>query len=159
VSGAVGSVSYDLDVPEFGKLPLSMSGLLVTSVTRPGARTARGDEQLQKMMPAAPMSRRTFTHDDELVVFAEVYDQQASTPHSVDVRTSIGSLEGGSPVFQNSAERTSQELSSTNGTYPYAVRIPMSNIAAGRYVLTVEATSRLGPTVRRQLPIELIPDP
>jgi hypothetical protein len=155
VSGAVGAVSYDLDIPDFGKLPLSMSGVLVTSVTRAGAATARGDEQLQKLMPAAPVSRRTFTRDDELFVFAEIYDGPGSTPHTVDIRTSIQPLDGGPQQFQNAEERSSREFQSTNGTYPYSVRIPMSRLGAGRYVLTVEATSRLGPKTQRQIPFEV----
>jgi hypothetical protein len=159
VSGAVGAVSYDLDIPDFGQLPLSISAILVTSITRPGAATARGDEQLQKLMPAAPMSRRTFTRDDELFVFAEIYDQQGSTPHTVDIRTSIQPLDGGPPQFQNAEQRSSQELQGTKGVYPFTARIPLGTLGAGRYVLTVEAASRLGAQTQRQIPFEIAAGP
>jgi hypothetical protein len=156
VSGAMGALSYDLEVPDFAQSPLNMSGVLLASLTSPGAAIARGDEQLQKVMPAAPTSRRAFTRADELVAYAEIYDQQGSTPHTVDIRTTIRVLEGGAPQFQNSEERSSQELQGTNGVYPYTARIPMSNLAAGRYVLTIEATSRLGAKAIRQIPFEII---
>jgi VWFA-related protein len=153
VNGALGSVSYDLEVPDFGQLPLSMSGVVLTSVNGPSAAVARGDEQLQKMMPAPPVFRRTFTRDDELLLFAEFYDRQGSPPHTVDIRTSIDPVDGGAPQFRAADERSSQDM------YPYTVRIPLSGLSAGRYVLTVEAASRLGPKTQRQIPFEISAGP
>jgi VWFA-related protein len=44
--GNVGSVLYDLDVPDFQKLPFSISGLVLTSPTGAALPTVRPDEQL-----------------------------------------------------------------------------------------------------------------
>jgi VWFA-related protein len=155
VSGALGALSYDLDVPDFHQLPLSMSGVLLTSLTGAAGTTARGDPQLQKVMPAAPVSRRIFSQEEELLVFAEVYDQQRNIPHTVDIRTVVHSPEGGQPLFQNAEERSSHELQGDRGAYHISTRIAVSKLNAGRYVLTVEATSRLGPTASRQIPFEV----
>ena len=52
-TGSIGTVSYDLDVPDFRKLPLAISGLLVTSREASSTVTARGDPELQKFMNAS----------------------------------------------------------------------------------------------------------
>ena len=89
--GALGSVLYDLDVPDFYKAPFSMSGLTITSMAASALPTAKADEQLKAMLPAPPAALRTFPPNDELAIFAEVYDNAASTPHKVDITTTVTS--------------------------------------------------------------------
>ena len=59
--------------------------------------TTRPDEQLKTVMPGPPVALRTFPQNDELTVFAEVYDNEASKPHKVDIATTITSGSGGPP--------------------------------------------------------------
>src|SRR4029077_19195673 len=82
---AVGTVLYDLDVPDFSKTPLSMSGLALTSPGASRLPTVRPDADLRQVMPAPPAAARVFPVDDEIALFAEVYDNQASSPHKVDI--------------------------------------------------------------------------
>jgi VWFA-related protein len=153
-SGAVGALSYDLEIPDFHKLPFSISGVLLTSMAGAATLTARPDEQLKNLMPAPPVSLRTFPQNDEVVVFAEIYDRGGNTPHTVDIATTVRSNEG-AIVFEHSDERSSSELQGARGGYGHSARVPMSKLAPGRYVLTVEARSRLGHTASRQIPFEV----
>ncbi len=156
IAGArVGSLNYDLEVPDYGKLPLSMSGLLLTSRAGTTIRTARPDALLQRAMPAPPVALRVFPKDDEVLVFAEIYDRAAGTPHNVDITTTV-TANGGTVVWKHSDERSSSELQGASGGYGHTVRVPMSGIEPGRYLLTVEARSRLGHTASRQLPFEVV---
>ena len=155
-SGAVGALTYDLEVPEFSKAPLGMSGLLLTSPTGTTTVTARPDPELQKLMPAPPVSLRTFPRDEEVLVFAEIYDNSPDTPHTVDIITTVKSTDG-AVRFELSDERSSKELQGSRGGYGHTVRIPMSKLDPGRYVLTVEARSRLGQTAARHVPFEVTP--
>ena len=155
ISGArVGSVNYDLEVPDFGKLPLSMSGLLLTS--RAGTRilTARADAILQRAMPAPPVALRTFPKDDDVLVFGEIYDRSAGPPHTVDITTTVMTA-AGTVVWKQADERSSTELQK-DASYGHSVRMAMSGLEAGRYVMTVEARSRLGPVASRQLPFDVV---
>jgi VWFA-related protein len=149
--GRVGSVNYDLEVPDYNKLPLSMSGLLLTSRTGTRTPTARPDPALQRAMPAPPVALRTFPRDDEVLVFAEIYERAAATPHSVDIITTVRA-DGGTVVWTHSDERSSRELDGANGGYGHTVRVPMSGFPPGGYVLHVEARSRLGQTASREVP-------
>jgi VWFA-related protein len=148
----VGSVLYDLDVPDFSKLPLSMSGIVLTSVFASRVPTVRPDEQLRQVLPAAPVATRVFPVNDEIALFAEVYDNAAATPHKVDIMTTVTSDEG-KVVFKNDEARDSSDIQGKSGGYGYTTRVPLKDMSPGIYVVKVEARSRLGssPAVDRQV--------
>src|SRR5204862_2011916 len=58
--GALGSVIYELEVPDFVKPPLVMSGLAITSMSGTALPTTPPDEQLKALMPGPPVALRTF---------------------------------------------------------------------------------------------------
>ena len=155
--GAVGSVLYDLEVPDFAKAPISMSGIALTSMAGAMRPTVRPDEQLRGVLPAPPVALRSFPQDDEIALFAEVYDNSASSPHKVDITATVTTDEG-KVMFKTDEERDSSDLGGKSGGYGYAAKIPMKDLAPGPYVLTVTARSRVSPnpTVRRQVRINVI---
>jgi hypothetical protein len=157
-NAALGSVIYDLEVPDFYKQPISLSGIAMTSMSGSALMTAKPDEQLKAVLPAAPIAIRTFPQNDEMALFAEVYDNSGKTPHKVDIVTSIVT-DDGKTVFKTEDERDSSELQGAKGGYGYTARIPMNDIAPGLYVLNVEARSRLGNnvTATRQVRFRVIP--
>jgi hypothetical protein len=140
---SIGSIIYDLEVPDFYKAPISLSGLTMTSLAGASMMTARPDEQLKAVLPAAPVALRTFPQNDEIALFAEIYDNTGKNPHKVDITTSI-LTDDGKVVFKNNDERDSSELRGAKGGYGYATRVPLSEVPPGEYVLSVQARSRLG---------------
>src|SRR5439155_1439948 len=90
--GNVGSVQYDLNVPDFQKAPFSVSGVVLTSGLGAALPTVRADEQLKPVLPGPPISLRSFPQNDEIALFAEVYDNEASKPHKVDIVTMIATV-------------------------------------------------------------------
>ncbi len=148
----VGSVLYDFDIPEFGKVPLSMSGLVLTSASASRVPTVRPDDQLRQVLPGSPVATRVFPVNDELAVFAEVYDNAAATPHKVDITATVTS-DDGKVMFRTDETRDSSEIGGTSGGYGYAPRIPLKDLPPGLYVVTVAARSRLGssPAAERQV--------
>jgi hypothetical protein len=146
-----GSVSYDLEVPDFTKEKLLMSSLALTSAASSAAPTARAKDPLQQLLPGPLSTHREFPQADELALFAEVYDNNGNQPHKVRIQASLRA-EGGQSVFQTSEERDSTELKGSAGGYGFATRIPLKDVAPGLYVVRVEAQSQLGdrPTVMRE---------
>ena len=142
-SGARGSVFYDLEVPDFYKGAMTMSGVLISSASAARVPTAQPDAQIADALPAPPTTQREFPTGDELAVFAEVYDNQLSPPHMVDIATNVLTDEG-RVVFTNTETRSSTELQGKAGGYGYATRIPLENFAPGLYVLKVESRTRTG---------------
>jgi len=156
--GNVGSVLYDLEVPDFQKSPFSVSGVVLTSASAATLPTVRPDEQLKAVLPAPPVAIRTFPSNDDIRLFAEVYDNNGATPHKVDITATIATDEG-RVLFKNEEQRDSSDLGGTTGGYGYSATIPLKDIAPGRYVLKVEAKSRLGntPAASREVRIEVAP--
>jgi VWFA-related protein len=150
--GNVGSVQYDLEVPDYAKVPFSMSGLVLTSGSGSALPTVKADEQLKPILPGPPIAMRTFPQNDEVALFTEVYDNGAGTPHKVDITTTVTTDEG-RVMFKTEETRDSTDLAGKRGGYGYTTRIPMKDLAPGSYVLKVEARSRLGqtPPVSREL--------
>ena len=141
--GNVGSVLFDFEVPDFHKLPFSMSGLLITSLSGSAMVTAKGDDQTREVLPAPPIAQRTFPQNDEIAVFAEIYDDGKAAPHKIDIITMIRN-DVGTIFFKNEEERDSKELEGKRGGYGYTARIPLTGLQPGPYVLSVEGRSRLG---------------
>jgi hypothetical protein len=156
-TSAVGSVLYDLDVPDFTKGPLSMSGLVLSSGAASRVPTLRPDEELRQVLPAPPMGSRVFPVGDELALFVEIYDSAGGSSHKVDIATTVTADEG-KVMFKTEDVRDSSELQGKSGGYGYSSRVPLAGLTPGLYVLKVEARSRLGqgPTASRQVQFQIV---
>ncbi|HEX7795923.1 MAG TPA: VWA domain-containing protein, partial [Vicinamibacterales bacterium] len=154
----IGSVIYDLDVPDFYKDKIAMSGLAITSLGGAAMMTARPDDVMKQVLPAPPVAARAFAQNDELAVFTEVYDNSGNAPHKVDITTSVLTDEG-RVLYKNEESRDSSELQGAKGGYGYTSRVPLSEIVPGSYVLNVEARSRLGDNLstKRQVQFTIVP--
>jgi hypothetical protein len=159
-SKRTGSVHLDLDVPDFGSEPLMMSGLVLTSALASQMRTAQGNpnDDVRKMLPGPPTASRAFRSGEELALAAEIYDNEAKTPHSVDITTSLVA-DDGREIYKHEDQRSSSELGGASGGYGHTARIPLKGVAPGLYVVKVEARSRLGKgqLVSRQILIRVAP--
>jgi VWFA-related protein len=155
-----GSVLYDVEVPDFAKERLSMSGLALSSMSSALTPTARPKDPLAKILPGPLSTYREFAQNDEIALFAEVYESGAGPGHKLDISLVL-QPEGGQAVFQTREERDSSELAGTSGGYGFSKRIPLADIAPGLYVLRVEAVSRIAerPTVSRETLVTVLPAP
>ncbi len=155
--GRVGTVFYDLEVPDFSRSALTMSGLVVVSAQSALMPTVRA-EVLKDLMPTVPAARREFRSSDELAAFAEVYDNEPQKPHVVDITATL-ITDDGREVYRNQTERASSELGGKPGGYGYAMRLPLKEYQPGLYVLQVSAQARLDdrPTATRQVQLRILP--
>ncbi len=141
-SGRVGSLTYDLDVPDLTKGPLTMSGIALASASGQRTSTVKPDEELKAVLPGPAVALRDFPRGDELAFFAEVYDNDVKAPHVVDITTRVVS-EDGRDVFKTSEERQSSELQGKPGGFGHTARVSTKEFAPGVYLLTVEARRRI----------------
>ena len=153
-----GSVLYDLEVPDFSKEKLGISGIALTSATSGLVPTARPKDPLAKMLPGPMTTFRDFAVGDELGLFVEIYDNTSRAAHKVEIEASLKS-EGGQAVFQTREERDSSELAGGPGGYGFTARIPLRDVAPGLYVLRVQGTARIGdqPQVAREIIVRVLP--
>ena len=133
------------------------------------APTARvKDDPVGSLLMRPPTTARVFTRDDQLVLFAEVYENQANAqPHMIDIGAEVRA-EGGQVVFRNSETRSSSDLTegaaaaprnapAGRGGYGYTAQIPLKDFAPGLYVVHVEGKRRDGnvPAVAREVQIRI----
>src|SRR5688572_3357644 len=69
--GKVGSVLYDLEVPDFYKGALAMSGVALTARSAREVATIRPKDPLADLLPGPPTAAREFARGDILALFAE----------------------------------------------------------------------------------------
>jgi hypothetical protein len=141
-NGNVGSVVYDLDVPDFAKAPLSLSGVVISSAAATVMPTARPDEGLKTALPGPPVATREFPRNDQVAVYFEVYEKPGANPHSVEI-SAVVTDESGQVVFRTQEKRPSSELQTAGGN-GFMTALPIKELAPGDYVLRVEAHSLLG---------------
>jgi VWFA-related protein len=142
-SGAVGAVLYDLDVPDFSKDRIAMSGLVLASAVSSAMPTAKPDEELRQLLPGPPAATRTFAQNEQVALFTDVYDNVVTPVHKVDITTSL-TADAGRVVFKNEEERSTEDLGGKPGGFGVGTTLSLSDYEPGLYVLKVEARSRLG---------------
>jgi VWFA-related protein len=141
VGSRVGTVFYDLQVPDFRKDPLMLSGLLITAASAQAAMTAMADPDAPKLLPGHATGRRTFVQNDTMTVFAEIYDNSSGRPpRQIEAAVRLTS-ESGQDVF-SARETINNPADARWTTYGLARDIPLKNIAAGRYLLKLEVETR-----------------
>ena len=130
----IGSVMYDLDIPDFrkGRLTLSAVALSVSGVDRPITVMPRG----ANVLPFFPTLNREFAAGTRISLYVEVYDNAGSRqPNALELKVEVRDQQGHT-VRTGSDRRTRM----TKGTETFLVEVPL-NIEAGGYALHVEATS------------------
>jgi VWFA-related protein len=137
----IGSIHCDVEVPDYAKAPLSMSGLVLSSEQTMLANP-RPDKQLTTMLPGSPAVVRDFSPTDQIGVLAEIYDTKLATPHDIDLVTTIVG-EDGQERYRHEDKRSSAELQGMQGGFGYLLKVPLAAIPPGSYLLRVEARSRL----------------
>lgn len=155
--GAVGTVPLDLEVPDYAKLPFTLSGMVLTSSEAAALVTPRPDPLLKDVFPSPPVVARAFGADSMIGIFAELYDRSTPSPHDVDFRVSVRPAAGGAPMF-SSTETRPMAASAAVRTHGYKAEIPLKDLAPGDYVVRVEAVSRAGGHVaHREVPFTVRP--
>jgi VWFA-related protein len=151
--GALGSLAYDLDVPDFGTMPLSMSGLVLTSINTGRMVVAKADPLMKDLLPAPPIIERSFPQSDQLWFLAEIYDNAGSTPHTLTIATTVTAASG-TVAYKSEAEHSSTEFTGPRGVFRHRARVPLADVAPGAYVLSVETRMHLPreQTASRQVP-------
>ena len=126
-----GSVVYDLDVPDFGKEKLTISGLALTSASSGLTPTARSKDPLAKMLPGPMTTYRDFVACRRDRALRRGLRQQPASSRTRWTSKPTLKAEGGQTVFQTREERDSSELAGGPGGYGFTARIPLKDVRAG----------------------------
>jgi VWFA-related protein len=138
-----GSAHLDIEAPDFTKDPIALSSIALASTASKSLVNPIEKDPFNGGLPAQPTTIRDFPAGSEMAAYAEVYDNQPTPTHRLDITTTV-KADDGQVVFTHNDERNAEELHGTPGGFGYSVRVPMTGWAPGLYVLSIEAKSRVG---------------
>ncbi len=96
-----------------------MSGLVLTSAaSTPWRRRRSRTRNSASLLPGPPVAARSFPQNDQLAFFTDVYDNDVSPVHKVDITTTLTADEG-RVVFKNEEERSTADLAGKPGGFGY----------------------------------------
>ncbi len=141
-----GSVYYDLEIPNFTREPVSLSGVLLSELGGPPSFPAGA---LKALAPFDPTSRRSFERTDLVRAFFQVY--QGGTGRLQPVELSIRIIDERDTVVTRTSASLTADQFATSRAADHGFELPLTRLLPGRHLLTVEAT-RGGRTVKRDVP-------
>jgi hypothetical protein len=122
-----------VEVPEFSKEDLAMSGLVLAEA--PSHGLPRG--ALTDLTPVAPTTRRAFRTTDHVSAFVRAYQKEDRTPPTATVSLLDAA---GQPMIQTSAALSSALFGRLRAS-DCSFDLPLGRLAPGLYLLTVELKS------------------
>jgi VWFA-related protein len=150
-----GSVVLDLDVPDFSKKELAMSGLVLRGVEEPEGIFLPVGDPLEALGRRGPTTARVFRTSDVVTAYAEIYDDPGGRPHSIEVKAVLRS-EAGTVIPVASATVSSDDLKKTGNMLRVEPRLPLGDLQPGRYVFSLEAKSTAGgDAISRSVPFRM----
>ena len=145
VEGSIGSIHFDVHVPDFSKAPLALSGIVLTA--RPSGVVAPKDA-FEALLPIVPTTRRDFFRRDQASAFLRVYHGARHGPAAVAILSRLVNAAG--VVAFETREAVQPGQFSAGRAADYGVDLPIDRLDPGHYLLSVEAT-RGKNTARRDL--------
>jgi VWFA-related protein len=146
-----GSVHYDLEVPDFTKRAVVLSGLVLSADPAPPMATP---DRLGRLLPVVPTTLRRFTTSGRTEAFARVYrNDKASSP--IALTSSVTRAEGGEAAFEATETLAADRFEGRAADF--RLELPVPRLAPGRYILAVEAKGPSGAAARRVVAFQVDP--
>jgi VWFA-related protein len=130
-----GSVYTHVDVPNFRRDPLSLSGLVAGAAPAPplAPKDLFGD-----LLPIIPTALREFTKESRVAAFVRAYQGGDHAPRDVTMTaTLLGVSER--PIHRETTTLTAARFAGKRST-DYLIEVPVAQLAPGPYLLMLEAT-------------------
>jgi VWFA-related protein len=131
-----GSVYSIIDVPDFAKDPMSLSGVIVSATP---ATASAGQEALASLIPVMPTTKRTFAQTDKVSAFLRIYQHAKGTLSSV--RLDIRVVDDHDNANFHATEIVSADRFDGTRTVDHHFDLPVASFAPGLHLLTIEATA------------------
>ena len=151
--GTVGTLPYDIEIPDYAKAPFTMSGLFITSSFANNYATGSTETDWNGLLPSPPVANRVFSPAETLTWFTEVYDNSSDQPHGVNFTSTIQDARDGRTLVESRDTRVVQRRGQGHG---FTTDYPLRDLRPGLYVLRVLATLTLGNhTAQREVLFEV----
>ena len=144
-----GSVFTDIDVPDFSKAPLSLSGIVLHA--QPGLPTAPAD-RLAAVVALAPTTQRDFVRGQQVTAFLRVYQGGKTSIVPVSLRAQI--LDSRSMIVYDASQTLESPRFAQNRAAESRLELPIDQLAPGAYLFTLQAADGSA-SVRRDVRFQI----
>jgi len=136
---AAGSVYADVEVPDFTKAPVSLSGVLISATP---AVPAQPIDVLAKIVPVVPTAARVFQKLNQVTAFVRVYQGAPRSGSSLAAAVLAVRVtnERGDLLVEKSESFAADRFVGPARSVDYRFALPLSTLARGAYLLTFEAS-------------------
>jgi VWFA-related protein len=128
------SVYTFVDVPDFARQSLSLSGIVVGASPAP---LSASKEAFANLLPIVPTAKRHFVRSDHATAFLQVYQDAGKPAQPVVVTTRI--VDVSDRVLSSETATLPAERFGRNHGADYSVELPLVQLGVGEYLLTIEA--------------------
>jgi VWFA-related protein len=150
ISNTRGSVYVDVEVPDFRRDPLSLSGVVMNALM--GGGPVAPARLLNDLTPVVPTTERTFSTADLVTAFVRIYQGGNGRLSMVTVRTRVLDAAGNAVSEKSDTLDAARFMEARAADHQF--RVPVGGLVAGEHVLMFEAT--LGKvTVKRDVMFEI----
>jgi VWFA-related protein len=132
--GKSGSVYQDVEVPDFRREPVSLSGLVMS--VEPALPVAPS-EFLAKLLPVSPTTQRSFARSDQVTAYVRAYAREKNAPRSAVLTTVV--LDENNRQVHLSEGVMSQLANGFSADHLF--RMPLQQLEPGAYLLRFELTA------------------
>ena len=144
-----GSIYYDVDVPDFRRDSLALSGVVLSASPAP---IAAPEGPLTPLLPVAPTTERVFTANSTVLAFCRIYQPGRGPLESVKVTTQV--MDTANTVVRRVSAALEAAAFGTARTADYHLPLPLTDLGPGEYLLTIEASAG-SRTTRRDIRFEM----
>jgi VWFA-related protein len=137
----VGSVYTYVDVPDFAKEPISLSGVVM------GRQSSAAGSAFHDLIPVSPTTRRQFGTSDHISAFVRAYQAEKDDPLPVTITTRI--VDSSNRTVVEAKKPLAADRPARSADYEFDV--PLSSLASGPYLLTIEATRKANQKAHRDV--------
>jgi hypothetical protein len=139
-----GSIYYDVEVPDFSKDALSLSGVVLNAA--PGLAFA-AQPTVTSLLPMVPTTQRFFARTDRVRTYLRIYQGTRASIRPVVMAIRISDSTG-AIVSHSTQTIPPTAFAPDNRAAGFEFPLPVSTFAPGPYVVTFEAST--GPTTVRR---------
>jgi len=140
-----GSVFADVEVPDFARSAVTISGITLGTMVDPSART----DPFAKLLPIVPTSSREFSPSDAVTAFCRVFQGGTGPLAPVTLKAMI--LDVKSQVLLDATVPLPTSAFGADRGAEYTLALPLSQMKHGPHVLSLHATLASGENIRRDV--------
>jgi hypothetical protein len=140
------SVYADLEVPDFTRSTISMSGITLGTQQSPAVPRRDG---LDGLLPIVPTSGREFSPSDAISAVCRVFQGGTSAPGAVTMKAMI--LDVNSQVVLDTTQTIPAEVFAEDRSGSYQLELLHNRMKHGPHVLSLNATLPGGQNIRRDV--------